>query len=476
MSSSSPIWKSDEPETGVHHYQRMRINDTPTARLSWPDQSDQYDSGPPFDVVEDARLAPKEFNSQKSLDLAPGGGGLGPGQLWHETKRWLVDKYYDKNFKFMLLLLLFVIGFGTANRVIYKIQLGTPSSPQMYNYTIFISWVLTTAYCFLYFGIFSVRRYGLFIIDDSQVGYVFSRRGLKFIIMGLMDATGFVFGIFAARKLTGFLLTLLPQAIIPMTMLVSLVTLRSRYHWGQVLGALTLLSGLIISLIPTFEAQGSSDKGALTVVWAAIYLASLLPNAISFILREMVFTEMPKMDIFVVNSFDSFWQLIFSLLMFPLVLIPGFSSVSFDTIGDYILDGASCIIGFTPTPEDDCTGEPWLMMIYVFVNLSWNISLLLLLKKGGAVFTFIGSAVSLPLSHFAFAIDWPIIGAGEVSWEDGLGLLLVLIGFIMYRYYALVQKKKLDEETRQKLLDPSWQPPVSCWRRILCYRRQTLYD
>jgi len=122
----------------------------------------------------------------------------------------------------------------------------------------------------------------------------------------------------------------------------------------------------------------------------------------------------PKMDIFVVNSFDSFWQLIFSLLMFPLVLIPGFSSgrcthknkikpytiistwsVSFDTIGDYILDGASCIIGFTPTPEDDCTGtldqrynhcafndlrstlwwigEPWLMMIYVFVNLSWNV-------------------------------------------------------------------------------------------------------
>jgi hypothetical protein len=46
---------------------------------------------------------------------------------------------------------------------------GTPSSPQMSNYTIFISWVLTTAYCFLYFGIFSVRRYGLFIIDDEQV-------------------------------------------------------------------------------------------------------------------------------------------------------------------------------------------------------------------------------------------------------------------------------------------------------------------
>jgi hypothetical protein len=35
----------------------------------------------------------------------------------------VVDKYYDKNFKFMLILLLLVIAFGTANRVIYKIQL-----------------------------------------------------------------------------------------------------------------------------------------------------------------------------------------------------------------------------------------------------------------------------------------------------------------------------------------------------------------
>jgi hypothetical protein len=463
MASRQP-WKTGGD--GIEYqYERVSINipNDSSRNAPWDDET-----------IEPA-LSPKTFDSNRlsdGVDDMHGEGVLSHG--WHEVRQWMVEKYYDKNFKFMLVLLILVIAFGTVNRVIYRIQLGTPSSPQMSNYTIFISWVLTTAYCFLYFGIFSVRRYGLFIIDDEQVGYVFSWRGLKLIVMGLMDATGFVFGIFAARQINGFLLTLLPQAIIPMTMIVSLIALRTRYHWGQVLGAATLVSGLLISLIPTFQSEGSGDTSVMTAVWAGVYLLSLLPNAISFILREMVFTELPKMDIFVVNSFDSFWQLIFSVLMFPLVLIPGFSTVSFDKIGDYIPDGASCLAGFTPTPQDDCSGEPWLMMIYVCVNLSWNISLLLLLKKGGAVFTFIGSAVSLPLSHFAFVINWPIIGAGTVSWEDGLGLCLVLVGLVVYRYYALVQKKKLDDETRQKLLDPSWRPPASWWRRMCCGSRQ--YD
>jgi hypothetical protein len=46
---------------------------------------------------------------------------------------------------------------------------------------------------------------------------------------------------------------------------------------------------------------------------------------------------------------------------------------------------------------------------------------------------------------------------------------------IIYRYYAVVQRKKLDDETRQKLLDPSWQPPASWWRRLCC-RNRDQYD
>lgn len=72
-------------------------------------------------------LAPKTFDSDRldnGLDGIPveyAGSVLSRG--WYEARQWVVDKYYDKNFKFMLILLLLVIAFGTANRVIYKIQL-----------------------------------------------------------------------------------------------------------------------------------------------------------------------------------------------------------------------------------------------------------------------------------------------------------------------------------------------------------------
>ncbi len=72
-------------------------------------------------------LAPKTFDSNRldnGLDGIPleyAGSVWSRG--WYEARQWVVDKYYDKNFKFMLILLLLVIAFGTANRVIYKIQL-----------------------------------------------------------------------------------------------------------------------------------------------------------------------------------------------------------------------------------------------------------------------------------------------------------------------------------------------------------------
>jgi hypothetical protein len=47
----------------------------------------------------------------------------------------------------------------------------------------------------------------------------------KFVIMGLCDALGYVLGIFAARKITGYLLTLLPQVLFSsLSLSLSLIT------------------------------------------------------------------------------------------------------------------------------------------------------------------------------------------------------------------------------------------------------------
>src|SRR3954467_15581516 len=116
----------------------------------------------------------------------------------------------------------------------------------------------------------------------------------------------------------------------------------------------------------------------------------------------------PDMDIFVVNSMDSLFQLMFTLLFLPLIAVPGFGAIKFSDFGSYINEGFHCLVGISLNEkESSCDGMPYATIIYVCVNLSWNISILLLVKKGGAVLTFISLAVSLPIANLAFIADWP---------------------------------------------------------------------
>jgi len=169
----------------------------------------------------------------------------------------------------------------------------------------------------------------------------------------------------------------------------------------------------------------------------------------------MVFENRPDMDIFVVNSMDSLFQLMFTLLFLPLVAVPGFGAIEFSDFGSYINEGAHCLVGISlDKSKSTCDGMPWATMIYVCVNLSWNISILLLVKKGGAVLTFIALAVSLPMANLAFILDWPLLPGSGFTIPEGpldlVALVVVLTGLTIYRIFAIIQKKRLEREKAEK--------------------------
>jgi len=131
--------------------------------------------------------------------------------------------------------------------------------------------VLSLAYVILYFSIFSVRYCRGIITKDMVIKRTFPWIDYKFVIMGLMvslsfslrcfllksvdlfalqDATGQILGIYAAREISGFFLTLLSQGQIPMTMIITAVLLKARYNLGQIAGVLILITGVIVTLIP----------------------------------------------------------------------------------------------------------------------------------------------------------------------------------------------------------------------------------
>lgn len=345
----------------------------------------------------------------------------------------------------MVGLLVFVIAFGSANRVMYKIQLV----PMQYH-SYFLSWFNSTCYTLVYASILLTRT-SLGIVTKEM--WKFPK--WYFLLIGLGDAVGFIFGIMCAVHMSGFLLTLLPQAMIPISMVVNFLLLKARFSVGQIGGAGVLVVGLVISILPALLADTKIDNP----FWSFGYFLSIWPNAISFAFKEMVFSKMPKMDIFIVNTFGSIFQLIFSFLLLPVVSIPGLGKVPFNQLPGFVAEASQCFVGITPQScidahaDCNCHGEPWATLIYMGINLSWNISLLLLLKNGGAVFTFISVAVSLPIAHLAFALPWPLLPASPLHYLDIIALVIVLFGLVLYRLATILKQQK-SKKTKEDVKSP----------------------
>lgn len=73
----------------------------------------------------------------------------------------------------------------------------------------------------------------------------------KFFGMGMLDALASYSQTAAAGRIAGGLQALLQQSAIPLTMLCSLLIMRTRYRVIQWLGALVILGGVVLVLWPT---------------------------------------------------------------------------------------------------------------------------------------------------------------------------------------------------------------------------------
>jgi drug/metabolite transporter (DMT)-like permease len=79
------------------------------------------------------------------------------------------------------------------------------------------------------------------------------------MIMGALDCMACSMQIFASVYLPGPLLVLLPQAAIPISMVLSRYLLRERFHWTQYLGAIVVLLGILVVLEPVATNRHSPD-------------------------------------------------------------------------------------------------------------------------------------------------------------------------------------------------------------------------
>ncbi|KAL7517941.1 hypothetical protein ACHAWX_002814 [Stephanocyclus meneghinianus] len=150
----------------------------------------------------------------------------------------------DKNETKLLLSFLLMLIFGTLNKIFQKLQ-----AIPMYNYPNSLNLLQNFVYvplCFMY--IIPVAKFGLL---GNAIPTEVSRMNKKpFVIMGLLDCVTCLLMTYAAVHLPGSLLILLPQAAIPISMLLSNRMKGEQYKSFQYFGAIVVIVGIIVVLEP----------------------------------------------------------------------------------------------------------------------------------------------------------------------------------------------------------------------------------
>lgn len=330
-----------------------------------------------------------------------------------------------------------VIVFSVANRVLYKMALVP-----MKEYPFFLALFSTFGYVLVYFSMLYLR-YRAHIVTDEMLKLPKSR----FIAVGFLEALGVASGMAAAAVLPGASLPILVQTFLIWQLIFSMIFLKTRFSFFQIIGCSLVLVGVILALTSTSSGLTfSPDQTGL--FWPLLMILSASFQAGASIIKEFVFRDASKrlqggsVDIFVVNSFGSGFQSLFVFLLLP--FLSQVRGIPFSQLPGYIRDGVGCLFNIGSN-NTDCSNATVLTFGYIAVNLAFNISLLALLKNSSAVVTSLCTTLAVPLSIYVFTLPLPIVGApASLPPQFLLGTAVLICGLAFYNFADRLNKKPKD--------------------------------
>ncbi|CAB9514195.1 UAA transporter family [Seminavis robusta] len=338
-----------------------------------------------------------------------------------------------------------VVVSAVANTIIRRIALVP-----MQKFPYFLTQLQTLTYVFFYSSMLYLRfREGTVTWQMMQI------RKSPFLYIGLWDSLGDMLGNVGTSQLPGYQVPLLAKLNIVFTAVFSALLLGKRYSGPQIAAMTVVLCGSVVTLIPTIFASstaGSTSESTSSfsdLFYAGVYVASVAPTALAFVLKEQVFRENQhlNLDIFVVNTFGSIVGLVFTIALLPLAAVPGLGKIQLHELPSYMKHGAACFAGHSPVEDYDCTGAPLAPLLYFAINLTYNICFLNLIKHGGALLTFITNTVTFPLSTILFTLSWPLLGSSTLNSYIIFGLCVELTGVVLYQRASsavVKQQKEVD--------------------------------
>ncbi|GLT58697.1 hypothetical protein SLA2020_315680 [Shorea laevis] len=316
---------------------------------------------------------------------------------------------------------------GVGNRVLYKLALVP-----LKHYPFFLAQLATFGYVIVYFSILYLRYHAGIVTDD-----MLSMPKAPFLVVGLLEALAAATGMAAGAILSGASIPILSQTFLVWQILLSIIFLGRRYKVNQLLGCFLVTVGVIIT-VASGSGAGNSLKDA-GIFWSLLMILSFLFQAADTVLKEIIFLDAARqlksgsVDLFVVNSYGSAFQALFICLLLP--FLSKLWGIPFSQLSSYLKDGAACFLNIGGTLSSGCDGAPLLPLLFVFVNMGFNISLLHLLKISSAVVSSLASTFSVPISVYLFTMPLPYLGVAS-SLPPGFvaGAIVLVMGLFIYAW------------------------------------------
>ena len=164
-------------------------------------------------------------------------------------------------------------------------------------------------------------------------------RAFWFLLCACCDTIALYISLLASNSVTSSLRSILQQATIPFSMIVSHLILKRRFGWGHIIGAVLIVCGIVACLASIgFTSDQISDP-----VWSLVFTLSCIPLAVGACLKEWLMTH-PKRpaNIHMVNAATAGFQLMLSIVLYPAALA--------------IQDSAICVLGNASIPQNGTIG------------------------------------------------------------------------------------------------------------------------
>lgn len=321
-----------------------------------------------------------------------------------------------------------VVVTGILNRVLYKMALMP-----LGDHVFFLAQLQTFGYVIVYFGALWFRISAKNVTPEMMS--VPRRMSRTFIFIGFIEALSSVLSLTAAAHLPGIVLPLLSQTVLFWQVLLAYVVLGKRLQPAQIVGVSAVVVGVVLAAWPS--ASAPSFFGHVSPLYAAMFVTSMLFPALDTILKENLFrvgktiAKGKDLDLFVVNSFASGAQALFVFALLP--VMTAFRGMPFSELPSYLASGWECCLGRTPACGGDCSGAPWLPLLYVGFNLAFNIAALRLIRQAGNVAMSLVMSAIVPATIAAFTLPLPYLGAAPpLGPRFFLGSIVLVIGLACF--------------------------------------------